>query len=69
VAGGTLIGEDRLIVMDGTNVFIKPFLHQQMSQSAYTEIQPKTPNSKQYRRRSIVARKNSLERQEPRIKP
>ena len=38
-----------------------------MSQSAYTELQPKTPNSKQCR--STVARKNSLERQEPRKKP
>jgi hypothetical protein len=28
------------------NVFIKPFLYQQMSQSAYSETPPKTPNSK-----------------------
>uniref|UniRef100_A0A4W5LC80 Lipocalin/cytosolic fatty-acid binding domain-containing protein n=1 Tax=Hucho hucho TaxID=62062 RepID=A0A4W5LC80_9TELE len=32
----------------------------------YTDTQPKTPNSKQCRCRSTVARKNSLERQEPR---
>ena len=34
-----------------------------------TETQPKTPNSKQCRCRSTVARKNSLERPEPRKKP
>jgi hypothetical protein len=34
-----------------------------------TETQPKTPNSKQCRCRSTVARKNSLERSEPRKKP
>ena len=34
-----------------------------------TETQPKTPNSKQYRCRSTVARKNSRERPEPRKKP
>uniref|UniRef100_A0A8C7D1T2 Neuronal calcium sensor 1 n=1 Tax=Oncorhynchus kisutch TaxID=8019 RepID=A0A8C7D1T2_ONCKI len=34
-----------------------------------TETQPKTPNSKQCRRRSTVARKNSLERPKPRKKP
>jgi hypothetical protein len=33
-----------------------------------TETQPKTPNSKQCRCRSTVARKNSPERQEPRKK-
>jgi hypothetical protein len=32
----------------------------------YKEIQPKTPNSKQCRCRCTVARKNSLEWQEPR---
>ena len=37
-----------------------------ISQSA---VQPKTPNSKQCRCRSTVARKNSLERPEPRNKP
>lgn len=40
-----------------------------MSLSAYTEIQPKTSNGKQCRCRSVVARKQSLERQEPRNKP
>ena len=35
----------------------------------YTEIQPKTPNRKQCRCRSTVARKNSLERPKPRKKP
>ena len=35
----------------------------------YTETQPKTTNSKQCRCRSTVARKNSIERQEPRKKP
>ena len=35
----------------------------------YTETQPKIPNSKQCRRRSTVARKNSLESQDPRKKP
>ena len=35
----------------------------------YTETQPKTPNSKQCRCRSTVARKISLKRQEPRKKP
>ena len=40
-----------------------------MSQSACTETQPKTPNSKQCRCRSTGARKNSLERPEPRKKP
>ena len=34
-----------------------------------TETQPKTPNSKQCRCRSTVARKNSLEWPEPRKKP
>ena len=34
-----------------------------------TETQPKTPNSKQCRCRSMVARENSLERPEPRKKP
>jgi hypothetical protein len=34
-----------------------------------TETQPKTPNSKQCRCRSTVARKNSLERPKPRMKP
>ena len=34
-----------------------------------TETQPKTPNSKQCRCRSTVARKNYLERQEPSKKP
>ena len=34
-----------------------------------TETQPKTPNSKQWRCRSTVARKNSLERPKPRKKP
>uniref|UniRef100_A0A8C8HHZ6 Beta-1,3-galactosyl-O-glycosyl-glycoprotein beta-1,6-N-acetylglucosaminyltransferase 3 n=1 Tax=Oncorhynchus tshawytscha TaxID=74940 RepID=A0A8C8HHZ6_ONCTS len=34
-----------------------------------TETQPKTPNSKQCRYRSTVARKNSLERPKPRKKP
>jgi hypothetical protein len=34
-----------------------------------TETQPKTPNSKQCRRRSTVARENSLERPKPRKKP
>jgi hypothetical protein len=34
-----------------------------------TETQPKTPNSKQCRCRTTVARKNSLERPEPRKKP
>ena len=34
-----------------------------------TATLPKTPNSKQCRCRSIVARKNSLERPEPRKKP
>ena len=34
-----------------------------------TETQPKTPNSKQCRCRSTVARKNSLEGPEPRKKP
>ena len=34
-----------------------------------TDTQPKTPNSKQGRCRSTVARKNSLERPEPRKKP
>ena len=34
-----------------------------------TETKPKTPNSKQCRCRSTVARKNSLERPEPRKKP
>ena len=34
-----------------------------------TETQPKTPNSKQCRCRSTVARKNSLERPKPRKKP
>jgi hypothetical protein len=34
-----------------------------------TETQPKTPNSKQCRCRSTVARKNSLERPKPRRKP
>jgi hypothetical protein len=33
------------------------------------ETKPTTPNSKQCRCRSMVARKNSLERQEPRKKP
>ena len=33
------------------------------------ETQPKTPNSKQCRCRSTVARKNSLERSKPRKKP
>ena len=36
---------------------------------SYTETQPKSPNSKQSRCRSTVARKNSLERQEPREEP
>ena len=34
-----------------------------------TETQPKTPNSKQCRCKSTVARKNSLERPKPRKKP
>ena len=34
-----------------------------------TETQPKTPNSKQCRCRSMVARKNTLERPEPRKTP
>jgi hypothetical protein len=34
-----------------------------------TETQPKTPNGKQCRCRSTVARKNSLERPKPRKKP
>ena len=34
-----------------------------------TETQPKTPNSKQCRCRSTVARKNSIERPQPRKKP
>jgi hypothetical protein len=34
-----------------------------------TETQPKTPNSKQCRCRSTVARKNSLESPKPRKKP
>jgi hypothetical protein len=34
-----------------------------------TETQPKTPNSKQCRCRSTVARKNSIERPKPRKKP
>jgi hypothetical protein len=34
-----------------------------------TETQPKTPNRKQWRCRSTEARKNSLERPEPRKKP
>ena len=34
-----------------------------------TETQPKTPNSKQCRCRTTVARKNSLERPVPRKKP
>jgi hypothetical protein len=46
-----------------SNVFIKTFLHQQMLKSAYTEPQPKTPNSKQCRCSSTI------ERQEPRKKP
>ncbi|CDQ91927.1 unnamed protein product [Oncorhynchus mykiss] len=50
------------------HVFIKPFLHQQISQCC-TETQPRTPNSKQCTCRSTVARENSLERQEPRMKP
>ena len=33
------------------------------------ETQPKTPNNKQCRCRSTVARKNSLERPKPRKKP
>ena len=40
-----------------------------MSQSAYTETQPKTPKRKECRCRSTVARKNSLERHEPRKEP
>ena len=40
-----------------------------MSQSAYTETQPKAPNSKLCICRSTVARNNSVERQEPRKKP
>ena len=47
---------------------MKPFLHQPMSPCC-TETQPKTPNSKQCRCRSTVARKNSIERQELRKKP
>ena len=35
----------------------------------YTETKPKTPNSKQCRCRSTVARKKTLERHEPRKKP
>ena len=48
---------------------MKPFLHQQMSASAYTETQPKTPKSKQCRCRRRMAGRNSLERQEPSKKP
>ena len=51
-----------------SNVFIKPF-YISRCHKCYTETQPKTPNSKQCRCRSTVARKNSLERQEPRKKP
>ena len=49
------------------NAVIKPFSHQQSSQSAYEETDPKTIESKQCR--STEARKNSLERLEPRKKP
>jgi hypothetical protein len=40
-----------------------------MSQNAYSDTQLKTSNSMQCRFRSTVARKNSLEKQEPRKKP
>jgi hypothetical protein len=57
-------------IFDQSNVLIKPLLHQQMSQCAYIETQPKTPMSTQCRCRSTVARKNSLGRQEkPREEP
>jgi hypothetical protein len=46
------------------NVFIKPLLHQQMSQTAYTETQPKTPNSKQRRCRSLVWQLLDIRQQE-----
>jgi hypothetical protein len=37
------------------NVFIKPFLHQHLSESAVQKTQPKTPKSKQCRCRTTVA--------------
>ena len=55
--------------LNQSNVFIKAFLHQLMSQSAVQKPSLKTPNSKQCRCRSTVARKNSLERPKPRKKP
>jgi hypothetical protein len=39
----------------------KPFLHQQMSQSAYSETQPKTPNGKQCRCRKGGERERERE--------
>ena len=51
-----------------SNVFIKLFFTSADVTKCYTETQPKTPNSKQCRCRSTVARKHSLERQEPRKK-
>jgi hypothetical protein len=70
----TVVIEGARVSTSGVNVnqshlFIKPFLHQQLSQIAYTETQPKTPESKQCSCRKVVARKNSLERQERRKKP
>ena len=53
------------LLAQSVKLIYKAYLHQQMSQSAFTETQPKTQNSKQCRCRSTVARKNSLERLEP----
>jgi hypothetical protein len=38
------IGDSQYQSINQSNVFVKPFLHEQMSQSAYTENQPTTPN-------------------------
>ena len=50
-------------------IALRTSAHISFRNPACTETQPKTPNSKQCRCRSTVARKNSLERPEPRKKP
>ena len=56
-------------LINQSNVFIKPFFTSADVTKCCTETQPKTPNSKQCRCRSTVARKNSVEIPEPRNKP
>jgi hypothetical protein len=57
-----------LTSINQSHVFIKLFFTSADVTKCCTETQPKTPNSKQCRC-STVARKNSLEREEPRKKP